>query len=141
MWEDNEATQKILASGKIEKALAHCSRTHDLYLAWSSDQLKAGGYRLMDCNTKAMCADIFTKYFVCPLAWQHALNLLSIFAAVKCVYKRAYEPTAPSKGTKGSGGKGGSGRGTPVGGAAHFPTNPQPKSRVLAKWGEAQPLR
>ena len=47
VYEDNEATQKIIASGKIDKALAHCSRTHDLYLAWSSDQLKEGNLSLI----------------------------------------------------------------------------------------------
>ena len=47
--------------------------------------LKAGHYTLVDCHTKAMAADVFTKAFVDPIAWCHALTLLSVFKSIKYV--------------------------------------------------------
>ena len=81
--EDNEATQKIVRSGKVDKAMGHVGRTHEIQIPWTADQFKAGNFVLRDCHTKAMAADVFTKYFTDPGAWTHALTLLSIFPQVK----------------------------------------------------------
>ena len=59
--------------------MGHCSRTHGIKVSFTSEQCRSGGFKLRDCHTKAMAADVFTKYFVDPLAWQHALTLLGMF--------------------------------------------------------------
>ena len=69
VMEDNEATQKILKTGKLEKAMGHVGRTHEIQIPFAADQLKAGGYELRDCHTKAMAADIFTKALTEIPAW------------------------------------------------------------------------
>ena len=84
IYEDNEKAQKIIASGKF-KAMSHVSRTHGLALSFSHDCHKRGLFSLRDCHTKSMCADIFTKYFTEPLAWQHARKLLGILPRIKGV--------------------------------------------------------
>ena len=85
VFEDNEATQKIVKTGKVEKALGHIGRTHEIQVPWTCDQLKAGNFALVDCHTKAMAADVFTKAFVDPIAWCHALTLLSVFKSIRYV--------------------------------------------------------
>ena len=85
VFEDNEATQKIVKTGKVEKAMGHIGRTHEIQVPWTCDMLKAGHYKLVDCHTKAMAADVFTKAFVDPIAWCHALTLLSVFKSIKYV--------------------------------------------------------
>ena len=77
-YEDNEATQKLIKSGKFEKALGHVLRTHGISLSFSHDCYKKGLFDIKDCHTKAMCADIFTKAFSDPDAWTHARLLLGI---------------------------------------------------------------
>ena len=84
VYEDNESTQKILRSGKVEKAMGHVGRTHEIVIPWTCEQLKKGNWKMSDCHTKAMCADVFTKYFTNPIDWKHALNLLSVFPSIKC---------------------------------------------------------
>ena len=86
LYEDNEATQKIVKSGKFSKALGHVSRTHGLPLAWLHTAYSRGLMIIRDCHTKAMAADIFTKYFVDPLGWEHARTLLGLLPPVKCKY-------------------------------------------------------
>ena len=73
VYEDNEATQKILKNGKFEKALGHVNRTHGITLSWLTDVLAQKQIVIADCHTKAMCADIFTKYLPMP---QHGSTLL-----------------------------------------------------------------
>ena len=98
VFEDNEATQKIVRSGKVDKAMGHVGRTHEIQVPWTADQFKAGNFVLRDCHTKAMAADVFTKYFVDPGAWSHALTLLSIFPQVK--YEKLRFGGFPSNGAK-----------------------------------------
>ena len=93
IYEDNEATQKIIASGKF-KAMSHVNRTHGISLSFSHDCHKKGLFTLRDCHTKAMCADIFTKYFTDPLAWQHAHQLLGILPRVKGIKIVGSDPKA-----------------------------------------------
>ena len=48
-YEDNQATTKIVISGKI-KAMCHVERTHGVELSFLTEQLKAGAFTLEDCH-------------------------------------------------------------------------------------------
>ena len=37
VFEDNEATQKIVKTGKVEKAMGHIGRTHEIQVPWTCD--------------------------------------------------------------------------------------------------------
>ena len=76
-YEDNQATGKVVRSGKY-KALRHVGRCHGVQLSFLTETLIKGLYRLDDCHTKAMAADIFTKAFTCPKRWAHAIELIGI---------------------------------------------------------------
>jgi len=76
-YEDNQATAKIVQSGKYA-AMRHVKRTHGVQLSFLTEQLKAGAYDLKDCHTHAMAADIFTKFFTCPRKWAHAIQLIGV---------------------------------------------------------------
>jgi hypothetical protein len=78
VYEDNEATQKLIKSGKFDKAMGHVKRTHGISLSFSHDCYKKGLIDVKDCHTKAMCADIFTKSFSDAEAYDHARLLLGI---------------------------------------------------------------
>ena len=78
VYEDNETTQKLIKSGKIDKAMGHVKRTHGISLSFSHEVYKKGLIDVKDCHTKAMCADIFTKSFSEAEAWGHARLLLGI---------------------------------------------------------------
>ena len=78
VYEDNQATAKIIRSGKFEK-LRHVDRTHGVQLSFSTEQLRAGRYELKDCHTRAMAADVFTKFFVNKDKWEHAITLIGMW--------------------------------------------------------------
>ena len=78
VFEDNEATQKLIKSGKFDKAMGHVKRTHGISLSFSHEVYKKGLIEVKDCHTKAMCADIFTKSVIEAEAWDHARLLLGI---------------------------------------------------------------
>ena len=61
-FEDNQATAKIVRSGKFEK-LRLVDITHGVQLCFLTEQLRAGRYMLKDCHTRAMAAHVFTKFF------------------------------------------------------------------------------
>ena len=78
VYEDNEATQKLIKSGKFDKAMGHVKRTHGICLSFSHDCYKKGLIEVKDCHTTSMCADIFTKSFSDAEAYDHARLLLGI---------------------------------------------------------------
>ena len=82
-YEDNQATAKIVRSGKF-KAMRHVKRTHGVQLSFLSEQLKAGTFTLEDCHTRVMCADIFTKHFTDKLKWRHATQLIGVVENKQC---------------------------------------------------------
>ena len=77
-YEDNQAAVQILRSGR-NPSLRHIGRTHKISLKWLSEVLTNNPQfmRLSYCDTKDMCADIFTKAFSNPEKYQHALQLIS----------------------------------------------------------------
>ena len=58
VYEDNQATAKIIRSGKFEK-LRHVDRTHGVQLSFITEQLRAGRYELKDCRTRAMGGNLW----------------------------------------------------------------------------------
>ena len=77
VYEDNQATAKIIRSGKFPK-LGHVHRCHGVQLSLLTQELNKGTYVLEDCHTKAMKADIFTKYFTDKDRWRHAQLLIGM---------------------------------------------------------------
>ena len=76
--EDNQATLKILESGKSQ-ALRHVGRVHDVSLAWLHERLTEDKQiTAVYCDTKLMAADIMTKGFTNSERWQHALTLIGV---------------------------------------------------------------
>ena len=86
VFEDNEATIRVVNSGKWDKAFGHASRTHSINLSWLNHVKAKNLFRITNCHTHAMCADIFTKYFVDPIRWQHAITLISVRPCAKVKY-------------------------------------------------------
>ena len=78
MFEDNQATVKIIHSGKLEK-LRHVDRTHGVQLSFLTVQIRVNRYELKDCHTRAMAADVFTKFFVNKDKWKHAIGLIGMW--------------------------------------------------------------
>jgi hypothetical protein len=76
-YEDNQATAKIVRSGKYA-AMRHVKRTHGVQLSFLTEQLRAGSYELEDCHTSVMAADIFTKFFICARKWHRAIQLIGV---------------------------------------------------------------
>ena len=70
VYEDNQATARIVETGKYT-AMRHVKRTHGVQLSFLTDLLKRKVYVLKDCHTKAMAADIFTKFFTDKLKWAY----------------------------------------------------------------------
>ena len=77
VYEDNQATLRILQTGKFPK-LQHIGRTHGVSVSWLHDVLTKGHFKLQDVHTKRQCADVFTKAFSVPEAWQLAIRLIGV---------------------------------------------------------------
>ena len=77
VYEDNQATSKIIRSGKFPK-LGHVHRCHGVQLSLLTQELNKDTFVLEDCHTKAMKADIFTKYFTDAAKWSRAQILIGI---------------------------------------------------------------
>ena len=92
VYEDNQATAKIIRSGKFEK-LRHVDRTHGVQLSFITEQLRAGRYELKDCHTRAMAADVFTKFFVNKDKWEHAITLIGMWREGVSTTRKGVPPT------------------------------------------------
>ena len=77
VYEDNQATAKIVKSGKF-RAMAHVTRVHGVSLSFIHEQYRKGLFALEDCHTGVMAADIFTKFFIDALKWGNAILLIGI---------------------------------------------------------------
>ena len=77
VYEDNQAAARIVTTGKSQK-LRHVSRVHGISICALHDLRCRGMFSLVDCHTKAEAADIFTKHFVNPDEWKHALELIGM---------------------------------------------------------------
>ena len=94
--EDNEATIRILATGRTP-ALRHMGRTHKVSLAWLYEQFSRDAVRLIYCPSEQQSADIFTKTFDTADMWEALLPLILHFKAQKSTEKigKAWAPRAP----------------------------------------------
>ena len=77
VYEDNQATARIVQSGKFQ-VMRHVKRTHGVQLSLLHDLVKRGTFILEDCDTTVMAADIFTKFFITPCKWEHAILLICV---------------------------------------------------------------
>ena len=68
LYEDSQATARIIQSGKFPK-LRHVQRTHGVSVAWLCVTYRRALYAIDDVHTKRQCADIFTKHFVNKDIW------------------------------------------------------------------------
>ena len=57
VYEDNQATLRILQTGKFPK-LRHIGRTHGVAVTLLHDVLTKGHFQLQDVHTKGQCADM-----------------------------------------------------------------------------------
>ena len=75
--EDNDVAVRICQSGR-NPTMRYVGRTHGMCIAWLHEQYMAGGYTLEWTASHQMAADIFTKAFTNPEAWNAACWLVSI---------------------------------------------------------------
>ncbi len=80
LFQDNHATARIMTTGKAP-TLRHIRRTQGVSLSFVHEQVIGNDVQLYDRSTKAMAADVFTKHFVNPEAWRHALTLIGVMPA------------------------------------------------------------
>ena len=66
-----------MRTGKSQK-LRHVRRTHGISISALHGWNKTGLFTLADCHTKAQAADVFTKGFVNPESWEHAVALIGM---------------------------------------------------------------
>ena len=66
--EDNDVCIRVCRTGR-NQTMRHLGRTHGITIAWLHEQYKAGAYALEYEPSASMAADIFTKSFSNPLAF------------------------------------------------------------------------
>ena len=74
--EDNETAISIMQSG-YSQSLRHIQRTHGINLRALHERFKEPWYHLMYQRSALMSADIYTKGFPLPPAWQLATRLIN----------------------------------------------------------------
>ena len=74
--EDNETAIQIMRTGHSQ-ALRHILRTHGINLRALHERFKEPWYNLMYQRSALMSADIYTKAFALPPAWQLATRLIN----------------------------------------------------------------
>ena len=77
LHEDNQAAAQIVRTGKSQK-LRHVRRTHGIAISALHDWYKRKVFTLADCHTQAQAADVFTKAFTDPEAWERAVALIGM---------------------------------------------------------------
>ena len=79
VWEDNEATIKIIRSGRVP-AMRPVKRVHGISIMSLHDSLHRQTFQLEDGHTDVQAADIFTKPFTHDTEWEHRCELFGIVA-------------------------------------------------------------
>ena len=77
VWEDNEATVKIVRSGRFP-TMRHVKRVHGVSIMSLHDSYHKQLFALEDCHTDVQAADIFTTHFVQAPEWEHREELIGI---------------------------------------------------------------
>ena len=76
VYEDNEATIKMIKSGKFS-AMRHVGRTHRVDLAWLHEVVEGKEVSMSYIETDKQAADIFTKPFTDSQKWGNACRLIN----------------------------------------------------------------
>ena len=87
IYEDNEATEKIVRSGFSQK-LRHITRTHKVNLGSLCDVVASPDRTLKHVTSVDQIADVFTKA-VEQQGWQNALRLLGMTTSVPETVRRS----------------------------------------------------
>ena len=67
----------MIRGGRFQ-VFRHVKRCHGVVLSFLTDTLKDGVYDLRDCHTDVQASDIFTKFFINPLKWKRAAELIGV---------------------------------------------------------------
>ena len=140
VYEDNQATAKIVRSGKF-KALRHVKRCHGVKLSFLTEQLQAKTFDLQDCNTTAMAADIFTKHFTCLLKWLHAIELIGMCKANSLPGDSGKQGNSKTSAVKSASCSKLVNEGEPHGGECGGPCGVKPKGGHAKKKHSTNPMR
>ena len=92
--EDNQATIRILASGK-SPAFRHADKTQRINLGWLSEQFRRKHCDLAYISTSLQAADILTRPFTNADKWKHVVRLLG-HGIVKPDSRSAAAPSTPA---------------------------------------------
>ena len=76
MNEDNTAAIQIFKTG-YSPALRHTGRTHRVSLSWLKEIFLMDSIKCRYVLSCEQCADVFTKIFNSPEAWEHAVKLIN----------------------------------------------------------------
>ena len=90
VWEDNEATIKIVRSGRFP-TMRHVKRVHGVSICSLHDSLHKEIFSLEDCHTDVQAADSFTKHFTLGPEWDHRRALIGILEAARLPADRPQE--------------------------------------------------
>merc|ERR1712074_178843 len=72
--EDNAVALRVCQTGK-NQAMRHLGRTHGITVAWLHETHSRVGFELVYASSAMMAADVFTKAFTNPHAWESACSL------------------------------------------------------------------
>ena len=103
VYEDNQATMRIIQTGKYPK-LRHVSRLHGVNISWLRDLYRRKHYDIFDTHTKRQAGDVFTKHFTSVPSWNHAMSLIGVMCdstvssifTNHIVYGRVQNPETPA---------------------------------------------
>ena len=99
MVEDNAVAIRACQTGK-NPTMRHLNRTHGITISWLWEMYQRGEYELVWEPSNTMAADIFTKSFSNPQAWDAACELVCICqpADVEALCGRAGTPPPATSG-------------------------------------------
>ena len=97
--EDSDVCIRVCRTGR-NQTMRHLGRTHGITIAWLHEQYKAGAYSLEYEPSASMAADIFTKSFSNPLAFDAVCWLVFVCSAADLVrfYALGGVPPPPPQG-------------------------------------------
>ena len=75
--EDNQAMIRVVETGK-NPTMRHIGRTHGVSVAEIHDRHDRGEFSIQFTDSENQAADIYTKAFIDPLKWEHALKLIGV---------------------------------------------------------------
>ena len=78
-YEDNEATERIIING-YSPNLRHMGRVHGVSIGRINESYFGDNPigTLQHCKSENMKADVFTKSFIEPAKWEHAVGMIGI---------------------------------------------------------------